>query len=258
MKRLISLMLAAGIISIPFSSYANTENVSPAERTKIETVVHEYLIKNPQVLIEVMQVLQKKQADQAQQTVKLTQKAAPIFAKDLFQRANDPVAGNPNGKVTIVEFFDYKCPHCVEMAPVISSVIQSNPDVRVIYKVFPIGGPQSEFATRAAMAANMQGKYNEFSHAILISGKPLTEEFIFETAKNTGLDVDRLKKDMDSAAVKKQIADTIDLAKKLKLFGTPAIFIGKTASSGNEPIDYIPGKTDAAQIQGLVNKAKGA
>ena len=114
----------------------------------------------------------------------------------------------------------------------------------------------SEFASRAALAANVQGKYNEFSHALLNSGKPLTEVLILETAKNTGLNLEQLKKDMDSNAIKQQINANVDLAKKLKLFGTPAIFVGKTSSTGKEPIDYVPGQTDAKQLQDLVDKTK--
>src|SRR5437016_4513875 len=85
----------------------------------------------------------------------------------LFHQAHDPVAGNPNGSVTVAEFFDYQCSHCISMAPVMANIIKDNSDVRIVFKEFPIRGSISEFASRAALAANMQGKYYEFNHAIL-------------------------------------------------------------------------------------------
>lgn len=258
MKSFVKFAIAASVMIFTTQSFAATDNttVSPAERAKIEGVVHEYLIKNPQVLLEVMEILQRKQATEAQETVKQTQKTAAGFANDLFHQSQDPVVGNNTGKVTVVEFFDYQCPHCVDMAPVMASIIKANPDLRVIYKEFPIRGATSDFASRAALAANLQGKYEAFSHALLSAGKPLTEAFILETAKNTGLDVDKLKKDMDSSAIKNQVQANIKLAKDLKLFGTPAFFIGKTGASGKEAIAYIPGQTDQTQLQSFIDQAK--
>lgn len=256
MNRFSKIALAAGIMTLTAQSFAATNDVSPAERAKIEGVVHEYLLKNPQVIVEVMQILQRKQMDQAQATVKQTQQTAASFANALFHQANDPVVGNPKGKVTVVEFFDYQCPHCVDMAPVMTSIIQANPDLRVVYKEFPIRGPLSEFASRAALAANLQGKYGEFSHALLSAKAPLTEASIMDIAKASGLDVDKLKKDMDSNAIKNQLKNNIKLAQDLKLFGTPALFVGKTSASGKEPINYLPGRMDQVQLQGVIDKVK--
>jgi len=259
MKRFTKIALAASIMTMTASSFAantTSSDISPAERAKIETVVHEYLIKNPQVLVEVMQILQRKQVDQAEQTVKQTQQIAASFANALFHQTNDPIVGNPNGKVTVVEFFDYQCPHCVEMAPIMGAIIKANPDVKVVYKEFPIRGPLSEFAARAALAANMQGKYDAFSHALLNSNAPLTEDSIMAMAKASGLDVDKLKKDMDSPAVKKQLKDNIKLAQDLKLFGTPALFVGKTSAIGKDPISYLPGRMEQNQLQDSINKVK--
>lgn len=260
MSRFKTIALTVSAIAVATSSFAadksSNASVSPSEREKIETVVHDYLLRKPEVLVEVMQVLQRKQFEQAQQTVKQTQQTAASFAKDLFQGTNDPVAGNPNGKVTVVEFFDYQCPHCVDMAPVMTDIVKANPDLRVVYKEFPIRGPMSEFASRAALAANKQGKYNEFSHALLTSGKPITNDFIFETAKNVGIDVDKLKKDMDDKSVKDQLQANIKLAQGLKLFGTPALFIGKSNASSKDDINYVPGHVDQAQLQSMIDKVK--
>ena len=264
MKRFVKTILATAVFAFAAQSYAadttstttTTTNVSPAERAKIEEVVHQYLLSKPEVLVEALQILQRKQYQEAEQTVKKTQANANQFADGLFHQTNDPVGGNPKGKVTVVEFFDYQCPHCVDMAPVTDAIIKANPDVRIVFKDFPIRGPMSVLAARAAIAASMQGKYYEFSHALLTSNKPLTQDVIFDLAKSTGLNVDQLKKDMASSAVDDELKATTKLAQDLKLFGTPAFFIAKsdvTTSKGS--INYIPGQMDQKQLQGEIDKA---
>lgn len=233
-----------------------TDNISPAERTKIENVVHQYLLKKPEVLVEALQIMQQRQMEEAKLTVKQTQQVAPSFAKDLFHQANDPFVGNPNGKVTVVEFFDYQCPHCVDMAPVIEGIVKANPNLRIVFKEFPIRGPMSETAARAALAANLQGKYAAFSHALLTSKQiPLTEDIIFQTAKSNGLDVEKLKKDMNSPTVDKQLKNNLKLAQDLKLFGTPALFIANTDTNKTGAINYVPGQADQNQLQGFIDQA---
>lgn len=259
MKRFVKTILTVAVASFAAQSYAanppaatNNPPVTPAERAKIEEVVHQYLLQKPEVVLEAIQLLQKKQYEQAEQTVKQTQQKAGSFAAPLFKQANDPMAGNPNGTVTVTEFFDYQCPHCVDMAPVIEGIIKANPNVRVVFKEFPIRGPLSEEAARAALAANKQGKYYEFSHALLNSSQPMTQDSIFETAKKVGLNIDQLKKDMVSPSVTDQIKSNMKLAQDLKLFGTPAFFIGKTDGKNN--IAYIPGQMNQAQMQSEIDK----
>jgi protein-disulfide isomerase len=261
MKRFVKITLILGLLSLGTASYAesaalaqNNVTVGPVERAKIEQVVHQYLLNKPEVLVEALQVLQKKQLEQAQETVKKTQQIAGTFGDALFHQPNDPIGGNPDGKVTVVEFFDYQCPHCVDMAPVITAIVKNNPDVRVIFKEFPIRGPLSDFAARAALAANKQGKYIEFSHALLSQNKDLTNDLILQVAKNSGLDVDKLKKDMEDKSIKDQINANSKLAQDLKLFGTPAIFVGKTLKGS--PITYVPGQMAQPQLQELIDKAR--
>lgn len=259
MSRFIATLITAAVVSLGVSyaylnySSKNTSGASPANTAQIENVVHNYLLDKPEVIVEALQIMQRKQYEQAEQTVKQTQKNVSNFVNPLFHQAVDPVAGNPDGQVTIVEFFDYQCPHCVDMAPVIASIIKSNPDVRIVFKEFPIRGPQSIYAAKAALAANMQGKYYEFSHALLTSNQPISEESVLKAAKQAGLNIDKLKQDINSPEVEKQIENTTKLAQELKLFGTPAFFIGKT--DGNN-ISYIPGQMDVKQLQSEIDKAK--
>lgn len=235
---------------------AAAANVSPEERAKMEAIIHQYLLNKPEVLVEALQVLQKRQFEEAQKTVKQTQQIAAKFAEPLFHQANDPFSGNPNGKITIVEFFDYQCPHCVGMAPVLDAIVKANPDVRVIYKEFAIRGPMSEYASRAALSANKQGKYLEFSHALFKLPNPLTQDAILQAAKDTGLNVDQLKKDMADKAIDDQLKANTKLGTDLKLFGTPAFFIGKTDTQPNGTITYFPGEMKQEQLQTEVDKAK--
>lgn len=268
MKQFMKVMLTVSLFICTAMAYAvavpntpapskptATIAVSPEERAKIEQVVHEYLLKNPDVLMEVIQVLQKKQYEQAELAMKKTQALASSFANPLFHQASDPMRGNATGNITVVEFFDYQCPHCVEMVPTIDAIISANPNIRVIFKDFPVRGPMSEFAARAALAANLQGKYDALSHAMLTSTQPLTQDLIYTMAKNSGLDVDKLKKDMDSPAIDAQLKANVKLAQDLKLFGTPALFIGKTDAKGADTIMYIPGQADQKQLQAMIDKA---
>lgn len=260
MKHLVKTALStACVIAITqahAATNANSNNsVSPAERTKIEEVVHQYLISKPEVIVEAMQILQNKQFEQAKQAVQKTQQDAPHFAAQLLHQANDPVAGNANGKITVVEFFDYQCPHCVDMAPVLDDITKTNPNVRVVYKEWPIRGPVSEFASRAALAANKQGKYLEFHHAVLAAAtQPLTQEAILAIAQKVGLNVDQLKKDMNDAEINNQLKANMQLAQDLKLFGTPAIFIAQTDAKNGE-ITYAPGEMTQAQLKEAVDKS---
>jgi len=171
-------------------------------------------------------------------------------------RGNYPVAGNPKGNITVVEFFDYQCSHCASMAPVISAVIRSNPNVRFVFKDFPIRGPMSEYAARAALAANMQGKYYQLNHALLTTNEPLTKENVISIAKANGLNTKKLEKDMFSATVTNQLKGTYQLAQELKLTGTPAFFIGKTNSNSLSNVNYVLGEMSQSDLQTAIDQAK--
>lgn len=234
--------------------------MSAAQQKQIEDVVHNYLVKNPEVIVEAVQVLQQKQMQQAEKNIQKTQQVASKFADMLIRQAGDPVVGNVNGKITLVEFFDYQCPHCVEMTPIIEGLIKSNPELRIVFKEFPIRGPMSETASRAALAARIQGKYYEFHSAlmrnIMEQRKPLTEEVIYKIAQSVpGLNVDKLKTDMKSETVNQQIKTTYKLAQDLQLIGTPAFFIAKTDANQNTVFGFVPGRAELGQLQDAIKKA---
>jgi protein-disulfide isomerase len=180
--------------------------------------------------------------------------ASPIDS--LLHQYNDPTAGDPKGKITVVEFFDYQCSHCVDMAGVMGTLIKDNPNVRFVFKDFPIRGPMSEFAARAAIAANMQGKYYGFHHALLTTNQTLSEDQVYMLAQENGLNVDKLKKDINSQQVTNELQKNVNLAQKLKLNGTPAFFVGKTNASNIKDISFQMGSMDQSQLQALIDKSK--
>lgn len=266
-KRLLASVMVSTVIASPMVAFAATTTtttgtitMSQDQQKQVEMVVHNYLVKNPEVLVEALQTLQQKQMDQQRKTMMQTQDNAPKFVDGLFHASADPVAGNSNGKITVVDFFDYQCPHCVKMTPVLEGIIKANPNVRVVFKEFPIRGPISEFASRVALAAKNQGKYFEFHKALmkLSSTTPtLTEDSVLQVAKSVGLNMDQLKADMKADAVNQQIKDNYKLAQGLQLIGTPAFFIAKsdvTKDAKPTAIVFIPGQVDQAQLQTVIEK----
>jgi protein-disulfide isomerase len=255
MRRLVTGLAMAGML---VASMAANAEMNAAQKKDVEGVVRNYLVQNPDVVVQSLQAYQQKQMDEARKTMQKTQDSSPKFADALFHQANDPVTGNPKGKVTVVEFFDYQCPHCVDMDPVMTELVKNNPDVRVIFKEFPIRGPVSELAARAALAAKEQGKYMELHHAMMqTKSEPLSLESIMKLAQNVGLDVAKLKADMNKPVVNEQIKATYKLAQDLQLLGTPAIFVAKSTINNASPasaIVFVPGQVTQEQMNEILKK----
>ncbi len=226
---------------------------SPEQKKQIEQVVHDYLISNPEVLIEASQSLQKKQQEAMQTEAK---KAIEENAKDIFTEKL-AVVGNKDGNVTVVEFFDYQCIHCKKMQPVINNLLEKNNKLRVVYKEFPIFGKSSEFASKAALAAAMQGKYKEMHEALLNIEQRLDETIVMDTAKSLGLDLDKLKTDMQSKTVTDSLDENRKLAERMHLMGTPAFIVAATPEGKlkeNSDPAFIPGAATEENMQNLIDK----
>jgi len=250
-KSLLTVGILASAVASPVMA---AETMSAEQQQQIETVVHNYLLKNPEVLVEVSQVLQKKQQQNMQQQAK----SAILDSGDQLLAGTMSVAGNPKGNVTLIEFFDYQCIHCKKMAPVISELIKKDSNLRVVYKEFPIFGGSSEYASKAVLAASMQGKYLPLHEALLALDKRLDPKLIMSTAKSVGLDTTKLEKDMASKLVSDELAASRALAEKLHLMGTPAFIIAATPggkfSVTPEPA-FIPGGASVEDLQALIKKA---
>jgi protein-disulfide isomerase len=149
------------------------------------------------------------------------------------------VAGNPDGDVTVVEFFDYNCPYCRQAFPQIASLLATDANVRVVFKEFPVLGPGSVFASQAAIAASLQGKYLVFHDALMTQGGELTPPAVLEVARATGLDVERLRADMTKPEISATIDESHALARRLLITGTPTFIIGDELIAGFAGIDEI-------------------
>ena len=157
-----------------------------------------------------------------------------------------PVSGNVEGDVTVVEFFDYQCGYCKRALPTMEALLETDPDVRVVWKEFPILGPVSDFAARAAMASARQDLYLPF-HLALMREPKLTEGKVLEIASKTGLDTARLQQDMEDPAIQAYLDETRALAREIGITGTPAFVIGGR---------LVPGVVDSARMKELVASAR--
>lgn len=213
--------------------------IPPELRRAFEGVVRDYLLKNPAVIREAMQVLQAREEAEKQAAASLAMKR---FRSELLQDANSPVGGNPKGDITIVEFFDYNCGYCKRVTPTVAAVLRNDPNVRVVYKEFAILGRQSVVAARAALAAKRQGKYHEF-HVALMSAEQADENSVAATARALGLDYAQLVKDMGDPAIEEQLERNYRLATAIGINGTPAFVIGDR---------LVPGAVDEAAMMEII------
>lgn len=246
-------LLTATMLAAP-NSFADDGSFSKGQQQQIQQIVHDYLIANPDILIQMSQKLQQQQVAEIE---KNAQKVIPSIAKDLFNNASSPVSGNTAGTVTLVEFFDYQCPHCKDMTQAIDNIAQQNNNLRIVYKELPIFGGSSDLAARAALAANMQGKYPNFHDALMNTKDRLTEDKIMSIAKQNGLNVSKLKKDMNSNVINDELKQNRVLAQQLKLVGTPAFIIGLTNGNDNSKSILIPGSTTEQTLQQAISQVQG-
>jgi protein-disulfide isomerase len=215
---------------------AQDSGFSADQKKGIEKIIKEYLVANPEVLQEAMAVYEAKMEKAAAEKVKA---ALADNAKDIYRRANAPVAGNKDGDITVTEFFDYNCGYCKKSLPDIAKLISSDAKVRVVFKEFPILSKGSEEAARAALAARIQGKYWEMHTALLDNKGQANEATALKIAEKLGLDLVKLKADMDSADVKAELANVKELASKMGINGTPHFLVGDKSIAG-APQDLLP------------------
>jgi len=150
-----------------------------------------------------------------------------------------PVIGDPHGDVTIVEFFDYACSYCKAIQPRLEAALRSDPHVRLILKEFPILTPESTIAARASLAAARQHKYRQFHEALMGYRGPWEEQAIYSTAKQVGLNVDRLRQDMASPSIANELLANFNLARALRIFQTPGFVVGDHILTGpSAQIDF--------------------
>lgn len=230
--------------SSPKQSMPANGTMSPEQVQAIEKIVHDYLLRNPQVILDAVEQLEQKRNDEAQAAAK---SAMAEHRDELLHDPTSPVAGNLNGDVTIVEFFDYRCPYCKQMEPALAQLRKDDRKLRFVYKEFPILGPDSVIATRAALAARKQNKYQPLHDALMTAKGHLDEATILKIAGDVGLDVQRLKTDMNSPDIERVISRNMELAHVLNINGTPGFLVGD---------QLVPGAVDLDTLKKLVAEAR--
>ena len=210
----------------------------------IESIVREYLLSHPDVILESLRRAQELEQEtakaQAQANVESRRQA-------LFQDPESPVGGNPAGDVTVVEFFDYRCPYCRRMEPLLKTLLAEDHGIRLVYKELPILGPESVLAARAALAARGQGKYVEAHDLLISASEPFTPDTLATLLAGIGVDGQRLRADMQAPEIAGLLGRELALAQALRIDGTPAFVVGS---------ELVVGAVDITTLRDLVRKAR--
>jgi protein-disulfide isomerase len=220
---------APSALPAPQGTQLAQANVGADRRQEIEAVIKDYLTNNPEILLEMQTALEAKMEKiQAERTAAIIKNNAA----EIFRPGFSPVVGNAKGDVPVLEFFDYNCGYCKRALGDVAKLVDSEKKVRVILKELPILSKGSEEASKVALAVKMQGKYWEFHRAMLESQGQANEASALRVAEKVGVDMGRLKKDMASADVQKEIDETRALAQKLGIQGTPHFMVGDRVIPG--------------------------
>jgi protein-disulfide isomerase len=226
MLKIIRLALIACLLSAVPTLAAE---FNPAQKNELNAIIHDYLLKNPEVVREALQELERRQTEAEDNARK---SAIAAKAPTIFHQAGDLVGGNPNGKITMVEFFDYNCGYCRKAFPDVMRMLEEDKDLRLVMKEFPILGPGSTYAARAALASRKQGKYWEYHLALMRYEGHIDEASADAVAQSVGLDVARLKADMASDDITSVIKRNMSLADALNIQGTPAFVVDERIIPG--------------------------
>ncbi|EPX77551.1 DsbA family protein [Litoreibacter arenae] len=229
------------LLLLPLSALADG-----LDKGRIKELVLEAIRENPEIILEAVGIIEARESaarEAASAEVLSTQREA------LEQDPNAPVLGNPEGDVTVVEFFDYNCPYCRRVKPHMEALLAADDNVLVVYREWPILGEGSVFAARAALASRAQDKYEEFHWAVMALNGRAEEDSVIRAAEQVGLDIAQLRRDMDAPEVAAHIETSMRLARALGFSGTPSFVIGEALA---------PGLIEADQMIELVKQARAA
>lgn len=231
------IFIVINFLATGITAHAGGDDFTANQKEKINQMIRAYILEHPEILPEAIQILQNRS-----KVAKLAQNYTALY-EDGFSY----VGGNKDGDVTMIEFFDYNCGYCKRALKAVERLKKEDKNLRVIYKEFPILSETSYTASKAAMAAMKQGKYEVFHTAMLSNRGSLTEDRIFEIAKKVGLDVKILAKDMTSPIMERNIKVNHNLAQVLEITGTPGFIIGNA---------IIPGALPYEELAKLIKKAR--
>ena len=235
------VMAILAIVTLPLAAQADT-----LSEDRVKELVLEAIRENPEIVLEAVQIIE--QREQQRQAAA----AASVLSDNRDVLENDPnalVLGNPDGDVTVVEFFDYNCPYCRCVKPEIEALLAEDPNVKLVYREWPILGEGSVFAARAALAAREQGKYEEFHWALMGMQGRAEEASVIRVAEEVGLDIAQLRRDMQAPEIDDHISASMEMSRDLGFNGTPSFVIGDA---------LVPGVIDADQMIRLTEEARAA
>lgn len=265
-KKLLRLIVAAciiiaGVVNVSAQVKGKTNGGSKSAATStpdgqaIENVVREYLLKNPEVVRDALQALQAKEETERRDAAAANMKR---LAPEIYTDVDSPVLGNAKGDVSIVVFFDYFCGYCKKTLPALQALVAADSSVRVVYKEFPIMGPHSDRAARAALAADRQGKYAEFHRAMIIADGT-GDEMLKSVSQSLGIDHAKLQTDMNDPKISAAIDRNTRLAAALNVEGTPAYLIGGRVIPGGVDLGFLTSavKEERAKLARLNTQSAG-
>ena len=228
---------------------ASADTFTPQQKKAIGEIVRQYLLENPEVLVEVSNRLEQKRREQQ---AALARQGLKAHADLIFNNPQDPTLGDASAKVAVVEFFDYNCGFCRRALKDMQKLVKTHKDVKVVFKEFPILSAGSDKAARIALAAKMQDgkKYWKLHQALLGFPGRVDGKVALAIAEKLGFDTARLKKDMESDAVKRIIATNMQLADALGINGTPAFIIGDKVIRGALGYQALDAAVKAARDNG--------
>ena len=222
---LLVIMLGAFLSLSPLNT-ARSAELTAGQQSEVKALIRDYLIKNPEIIQEALNELEKRQADQEKAN---QSKALSEWLPVILKSGRSTVLGNPKGDVTLVEFFDYNCGYCKRALTDLQKLLDGDKNLRIIIRDFPVLGPDSVESALVAVAARQQlsgAKYLEFHAKLLDSKGRVGKDRALSVAKDLNVDLQKLQKDMDSAETKAILSETMQIGDALRLQGTPAYLIG--------------------------------
>ena len=239
------LGLAPAFVQAAEGTVAAPTTFSDAQRAEIENIIKDYLgNKHPEVMQQGLQALQQRE----QENIDAKSKAAVVSAKErIYNDPNSPISGNPKGDVVVVEFYDYQCGYCKMSEDAVDRLLKEDKKVKFIHKDFPILGPVSAEASKAALASVKQGKFQSFHDALMSKKDHLSSDAIYQSAKDVGLDVQKLKKDMEDSSITDILTANLKLGQEIGARGTPMFIVND---------DIYPGAMQPDQLKKAVADAR--
>jgi len=241
-----AVLLATITIAFACGQASAADGLNPSQKKDVEKVVQDYILKNPEILMRAIQEYQIRQRITERERAK---KSLVTLGPDLHQNKTSPVIGNPNGDVTIVEFFDYRCGYCKRVFPTIQALLKEDGNIRYVLKEYPILGPDSLIASQASLAVWEQEpkKYLPLHTALMKVRGQLNQTKILNVARKLGINTDMLQKGMKGVMVRGELNKNMELAEALGISGTPAFVIGQ---------QLVPGAISKEELKKLIATAR--